>query len=83
MDMPEACSSKSDTEILQDIKTRDDHEKPLVDALLLDEVNVIHVERSIASPDMDRILAKHVAGILVAFKEGKPESNFGTKSIAI
>lgn len=83
MDLPDACRSLPDEEILRDIQSRDAHEKPFIDALLNDEVNVLHVERSVASPDMDRLLATRVAGTLVDFKEGKLAPNFGTVSLHV
>ncbi len=83
MDMPEACSVLSNEEILRDIKTRDVHEKPFVDALRNDDINVLHVERTVASSNMDQLLATRITGTLVDFKEGRLPPNFGTVNIEV
>ena len=81
IEQAESCASLSDEAILQDIQARDVHEMPLVQALQLDDVNVLDIVRFSATPEADARIATRAAGILVDFRAGTIPANFGTKKI--
>jgi cytidylate kinase len=81
IEQPEGCMVRSDEEIYADITKRDDNERSFVEALLLDDVNVVHIERRTATPEANQALIARAAGVLVDFKTGVLPPNFGTISI--
>ena len=83
LDQGDACAKLTRNEIFADIAKRDPHEKPFVDALRLDDVNVVHIDRTRGTPEADKTLVQCATTVLVKFKEGKLQPNFGTIHIGL
>lgn len=83
LDQKGACLTRTDEEIFADIAKRDPHEKPFIDALRLDDVNVVHIDRTRGTPEADKTLVHCATTVLVQFKEGKLSPNFGTIHIGL
>jgi hypothetical protein len=83
MDQPDACFVRTDEEIYQDIASRDAHERPFVDSLLLDDVNVVHIDRKQGTPEADKTLVACASTVLVDFRQGKLPQNFGTIAVHV
>ncbi len=83
MDQPADCCVRTDEEIYRDIAARDVHERPFVRSLLLDDVNVVHIDRKQGTPEADTMLVAYASTVLVSFREGKLPSNFGTLAVRI
>jgi len=81
IERPDECASMTDEAVYADIAKRDSFEWSFVQALLSDDVNVVHIDRTSATPLADRHLVERAVGVLVDFREGRMPANFGTINI--
>jgi hypothetical protein len=77
-ELPEECLNLDDTRILDIIRQRDRHEKPLTDALNDYDVNVVNYQRQGPTVTEDIELGHAIAHVIVDFKNGRMGNNFGT-----